>query len=231
MREAAVLAGGRSRRMGTDKALLEVAGRPLIARSLDWLGERFDRLLVSVSRDGPSREVEELLDAWTERGARLEVVRDRRAGRPGPLAAVEAVLGALEGPAVFVVAVDVPGLHPGLVDALCGRLVREGRLGVIPRWRRGLEPLYAAYRRALLSRVASLLDAGLRAPRCLADEPGVSVLDVRGPGEDAPPAGGGASFVSAASPAAIFHNLNAPSDLQDTAWSGQDDRGATNEER
>ena len=38
---AAILAGGRSRRMGRDKSMLEIGGIPVIRRIADTMGEMF----------------------------------------------------------------------------------------------------------------------------------------------------------------------------------------------
>ncbi|MBI3920523.1 MAG: NTP transferase domain-containing protein, partial [Armatimonadetes bacterium] len=43
---AAVLAGGRSLRMGTDKALLPLEGKPMVVRQVELLQTAFERVLV-----------------------------------------------------------------------------------------------------------------------------------------------------------------------------------------
>lgn len=77
-----LLAGGLSRRMGgRDKALLEVGGETLIARSAARLGPQVERLIVNANGD-PAR--------FAFLG--LPVVADETADRPGPLAGVLAAL-------------------------------------------------------------------------------------------------------------------------------------------
>ena len=49
-----VLAGGRSRRMGTEKALILLGGRPLLAHVVERLGPQFDALVVNANGD-PAR--------------------------------------------------------------------------------------------------------------------------------------------------------------------------------
>ncbi len=45
-----LLAGGRSKRMGQDKAMLEIAGRPLYRRVIDLMRGLFDQVLISGER-------------------------------------------------------------------------------------------------------------------------------------------------------------------------------------
>ena len=46
-----ILVGGKSRRMGRDKAFLEVAGRPLFEIILDLFRESFSRILLVGNRE------------------------------------------------------------------------------------------------------------------------------------------------------------------------------------
>lgn len=97
----AILVGGKSRRMGSDKALVSVQGRPMITRVADALAV-LDRV-VAVGRNGTLEGIPCLPD----------VRRDVR----GPLAGLLTALTAAEGP-VVVVAVDQPFLRPETVAML-----------------------------------------------------------------------------------------------------------------
>ena len=91
-----VLAGGASTRMGTDKALIDVAGRPMIDHVTSALSEVCTDLLI-VGRRGD-------LNA-------IPCVPDDHPGRLGPAAGVATALRVAEGQAVLVVAVDQPFLR------------------------------------------------------------------------------------------------------------------------
>ena len=137
---AVLLAGGASRRMGRDKALLPFGGRPLWERQvarLRALGP--DEILGS----GPRRE---------GFPADLRCVADSPAAAGlGPLAGVAAALRAIAAPRALVVAVDLPELSEEFLRALLDR-ARAGGLG--PRARGGArgepQPLAALYPRACL---------------------------------------------------------------------------------
>jgi len=202
VREAAVLSGGRSRRMGAEKALLDVGGASLLERALRAFGERFQRLLVSVSSEGPSASCEEVVLRARREGLRVDVVADLRAARDGPLAGIEAILAALEGPAALFVPADAPAIEPRLIDALLSRAAGDVR-GVVPCWSGGVEPLFAVYGRGLLDDVRELLDRGRPEARGLAGLGGVEVVPLErlAPGLD---------------PREVFRNLNTPADYR--AW-------------
>lgn len=139
---AALLMGGRSSRMGQDKALIEVDGQPLWWvqwRKLRAL--RPDRLILS-ARDGQDAPIPP---------APAVVVRDAVADI-GPLGGLVACLEAiqLDGPEalLLVLGVDLPRLPVALLQDLVFAADR-GR-GVVLRHTRGYEPLAAVYPPAML---------------------------------------------------------------------------------
>ena len=103
----AILAGGESRRLGRDKALLPWSGKPLILHPYDVLQEVMAEVVaVSV----PGRGYEDL-------GVRL--THDRFEGQ-GPLAGLHAALEWARPRPVFVVACDLPFVSAELVTHVAG---------------------------------------------------------------------------------------------------------------
>lgn len=142
---AAILAGGQSRRMGQDKSLLHLEGQPLIARIYEQLREQFDEILVSTN--APEKH------AFL--GARL--VPDRVPGT-GPLMAIASALEAARHDRVFVVACDIPVIHLPTARRMLALADRFDC--VIPQSERGLEPLFAVYRKTALAAMREALQAG-----------------------------------------------------------------------
>lgn len=148
----AVLAGGASRRMGTDKGLIEIAGRPMALWVLD---------AVLAGLEDPPEEVmfvanaggyEDLAESVTLAPAR--VLADLRPGL-GPLAGIETALAAASSNYVFVAACDLPLVDPGLVRELARH---ASGAAVIPVTDSGSEPCFAIYSRSCLEVVGGLLD-------------------------------------------------------------------------
>ncbi|MFO7291922.1 MAG: molybdenum cofactor guanylyltransferase [Actinomycetes bacterium] len=108
-----ILAGGRSSRMGSDKAGHVVAGRPMI----EWVGAALDAVsdrVVVAGRDDPV--------------AGYAPIPDPGPSHRGPLAGVVAALEAF-GDAVVVVATDQPWVR---AETLRGLIERMGDLPVVP---------------------------------------------------------------------------------------------------
>lgn len=140
----AVLAGGRSSRMGADKSRLRVDGETLLARQLRLLREAGAR----------ERIVAGTADGW-ELEPGIRGVADRESGL-GPLAGLEASLSACTHEWLLVLAVDLPGMSAESLRRLLSFLA-PGR-GVVP-WRDGFaEPLVAVYPKAALAEVTARLD-------------------------------------------------------------------------
>jgi len=140
-----VLAGGQSSRMGRDKAVLEIDGIPLALRA----AEELSRVCGAVALVGdPAR--------YGHLG--LSVIPDSYPGQ-GPLAGIEAALGATRTDANLVVACDMPALNGGILTEL---LSAEADCA-LPRYPDGkLEPLCAAYSRRCHSAIREALEAGVR---------------------------------------------------------------------
>jgi molybdopterin-guanine dinucleotide biosynthesis protein A len=159
---AAIIAGGRARRLGgVAKPFLRVGGRTIAERQLAVLRPLFSRVLAVVA---------EAADAapWGELG--IATVADAVPGA-GPLAGVAAALASLPaGASVVCVAGDLPFLAPRLLAAL--RDADAGALTVVPRVDGRAEPLCARYATRLLSEAQARLADGRLALHRLIEEAG-----------------------------------------------------------
>jgi molybdopterin-guanine dinucleotide biosynthesis protein A len=129
----AVLAGGGGRRIGGDKAIVELDGRPLLSYPIDALRAVLGEIAVVAKR----RTVLPPL-----RGA-ATVYHEPDEPRH-PLAGVVHALRLAHGRAVVAVAADMPLVGPALVRALV-EADAGGRPAVVPRAGGRLQPLCARY--------------------------------------------------------------------------------------
>lgn len=135
-----ILAGGQSRRMGTDKALLGFEGVPLVERSVNTLLPLFQTVAIV------AKDVERFRFL---RGAHL--VRDLFEEQHA-LGGIYTALSYFSGKGCFIFACDLPFLNPLLISAMLRE--RNGYDLLVPRSRRGLEPLHAIYTERCLERIA-----------------------------------------------------------------------------
>jgi molybdopterin-guanine dinucleotide biosynthesis protein A len=141
---AIVLAGGQSRRMGRDKALLELNGEPLLRRVVRRLAEVTNEIVVV-----GSMEYAPLVE-----GLNATVVPDRWPGR-GPLGGLGTGLAAVASPVALVVGCDMPALAPALLLLLADACADHD--AAFPRLGDRLEPLPAACRTSILPAIERLL--------------------------------------------------------------------------
>jgi molybdopterin-guanine dinucleotide biosynthesis protein A len=128
---ALLLAGGRSRRMGFDKATLVVAGEPLWERQIRILRELSPAVLWVSARSRPLWCLPE-----------IEVVPDEST-LGVPLCGLAASLRRLQTSHLLVLAIDLPRIPAEHLQKLCN-LARPGS-GVIPLNEDYFEPLCAIY--------------------------------------------------------------------------------------
>ena len=135
---AAIMAGGKSKRMGQDKAWIELDGEPLIKRVADVLALVADEVIV-VAND-PKYE-----------SLGLRVVRDRYP-TGGALGGIATGVGAAANDTVLVAACDMPFLSADVWHLLLGH---AGEADVIiPRIGGEYETLHALYTKACVPQMA-----------------------------------------------------------------------------
>lgn len=146
----AVLTGGRSTRMGRDKALLRLDGLPLASRVAGVLAAAGADPVVAVGGDLPGL-----------RAAGLVAIADRRRGA-GPLAGIATALTEVGSHDVVVVlACDLVAASPAAVRAVVEALEAEPSAPVaVPVVDGRVEPLHAAWRRSALGAVEQSLVRG-----------------------------------------------------------------------
>jgi molybdenum cofactor guanylyltransferase len=138
----AVLAGGQGRRIGGDKATVELDGRPLLAYPVDALREVVDEVVVVVKADTQLPELEDVA-VWVEPDGAFH-----------PLAGVVHALRMAAGRPVLACAMDLPLLTPEVLRSLLEAPV-EGAPAVVPRAGGELQPLAALYTPLALAGLAA----------------------------------------------------------------------------
>ncbi|MDR3459878.1 MAG: molybdenum cofactor guanylyltransferase [Verrucomicrobiae bacterium] len=140
---AVILAGGKSSRMGSDKAFMEVDGQTLLARQIQVVRAAGAAKVFISGRTGAD---------YSAYG--LRVLEDKFADA-GPLAGIHSALEATISPLLLVLAVDLPGMTADFLRQLA--VGCPDHTGMVPRLKGNLEPLAAVYPKAALPLAAFLL--------------------------------------------------------------------------
>jgi molybdenum cofactor guanylyltransferase len=157
---AIVLAGGKSSRMGTDKASLELDGEPLLVR-VTRIAAAATALVVVVAAEG---------QALPSLAPSVIVVRDAVPDE-GPLRGIATGMAALVGrvEAAFVATTDAPFLHPAFIARLADLRDAGDHDAVIPRVDGADHPLTAIYALRVREPVDELLASGIRRARAIGE--------------------------------------------------------------
>ncbi len=140
-----VLAGGRSTRMGTNKALLEFGGVRIIERLLQTLRPLFSEVAIVAS------------DATAYSYLGVPVWPDRIPGT-GALGGLYTAVVSSAFPQTFCIACDMPYPNAAVI-AYLQRLAPDSDV-VVPRTADGYQPLHAVYGKGCTAAMESLLRAG-----------------------------------------------------------------------
>ena len=194
-----VLAGGRSRRMGTPKAALEWHGSTLLRRVTGLVARAVDGPVLVVG--SPAQNLPALTPG-------VRVLDDPREGL-GPLQGLAVGLADVAaGPAgaAFVCSTDMPFLHPAFVRRVVGSL-HAGVEVAMPVAHGHPQPLAAAYRTTLAADVARWVSDGERRLTTVAARSRVALLHPDDLLADGALAAVDPDLMS-------LHNLNRPADYR-----------------
>jgi molybdopterin-guanine dinucleotide biosynthesis protein A len=142
---AFVLAGGLATRMGRDKALLGLDGRPLIEHALAKLRTLGFSPRIIGSRPDLARFAPIIADNYSQ---------------VGPLGGIEAALTASDAEQNLFLAVDLPWLPVDFLHWMMERANYTDALATVPRFQGLPQPLCAVYSRAMLPHVKAALVEG-----------------------------------------------------------------------
>lgn len=147
---AVVLAGGRATRMGgADKGWVELAGRPLIDHVLDRLRPQVDEILINANRSQARYQT------------LAPVIGDDNPDYLGPLAGMQAGLGAARHDWVLFVPCDGPALPRDLMARFRAALTPQTEL-VVAHDGDWLQPVVALLHKSLLPSLSTALAEGER---------------------------------------------------------------------
>ena len=138
-----ILAGGRSRRMGLNKAFLEINGKPIVDQIIDIFRDTFEG--VTLVTNSPSEYLH--LD--------VRIVTDLIPDK-GALGGIYTGLFYSLSPHIFVAACDIPFLEKGFIDYMVSK---AGNYDVVvPHPSDGLQPLHAIYSKGCSRHIEALIE-------------------------------------------------------------------------
>lgn len=183
---AFVLAGGKSTRMGSDKAFVILEGRSLLARALDLARSVSENVRIVGDATKFAKYAPTIEDIFTN---------------CGPLGGIHAALRASQAELNLILAVDVPFVAPGFLRYLATRAQSaRSTLVTVAYAAGGWQPLCAVYRRQFADAAEQALRTGRYKIDALFGESRIQRITE----EDLRTAGFSTT---------MFRNLNTPGDL------------------
>ena len=192
-----VQAGGGSTRFGADKAMVELGGKTLLARTVE--------MVASVCE-----ETRIVAPAGKYSDATVAIVTDRWPGQ-GPLGGILTALDFSnerfrdadgKGACALIVSCDMPFLTQEWLAYLCERAVKSTACVVVPESENGLEPLCACWRTEAAEAVQAAFDGGVRKVTEAMKRLSMEVLDE-------------AAWKRFDTDGRLFWNMNTPADYEE----------------
>ncbi len=134
---ACILAGGQSKRMGKDKGLVELDGKPMVVHVIDTIEKIVSPIIISTNN----------YDEYSKFG--YKVIEDVYP-LAGPIGGLYSCLYHTKNDCVLIVACDMPYINEGLIEYLISKTDNSSDI-IVPSHRGLIEPLCAIYNKRILS--------------------------------------------------------------------------------
>jgi len=181
-----VLAGGKSRRMGSDKALLVIDGETQLSRAVRLLEAHLDRVVVSTRAD----------QAGDAERSKFEQIVDRYEDM-GPVAGILSAMDSNNEVSWLVLACDLPNIDDATIAYLLEQSSTDHPVTAYKSVHDDLpEPLCAIYRPDSRALISGFVNQGIICPRKMLINSDTKLLAQPSPG--------------------ALHNINSPEDLAGT---------------
>lgn len=182
---AVILAGGKSSRIGQNKALLKVGENRMLEEAVKILSGEFDEILISANDD-------------SYKDLNRRVIHDIHKNL-GPLGGVHATLQQSRHHTNFFTACDMPFMDVRLAVYLISLV--EGYDAVVPKIGEYYQPLFAVYTKNCLPAVENLIHNGRRKLSAFYDNVKVKFVNLE-------------ELRKFGNPDVMFFNINTPLDIE-----------------
>lgn len=171
MISAVIQAGGRSQRMGGDKGVVALQGRPLVEHLLERLEPLADEVVLITNQPR------------TYRYLNVPLASDSRPYQ-GAAFGLMTALQAAKYPRVILAAVDMPLVSPALYALLLDELNDGDLAAAIPVWQGFWQPFHGVYAPAIcLPDIQKQINRGVMAVKEILTPLSIKLLEVTGSGD------------------------------------------------
>lgn len=181
----AILAGGKSSRMGFDKQLIELNGENIVKRNTDKLISIFDEIIVVTNNQ----------DFYKDKKY-IKTIKDI-IFQKGPLSGIHSALKISKSQYVYFLACDMPEIDLRFIEFMKSKIKNNDIEICIPSIKGKVEPFNGFYSKKLITRIEKLLESDILAIRELIVRSKHLIIDVEKQTDNN-----------------IFLNLNTQEDLQ-----------------
>lgn len=148
-----VLAGGKSKRMGKDKAFLDFKGKPFLRHILEKLSEISDNIVVVINKD--ISNYSGIIEGFPQ----VSLVKDLFPYE-GPLNGVISAKNYVKHEKVFISTCDIPVISTEFIKYLAGKIERHDM--VLPIVNGKKQPLNTVYKKSSLEVIENIFKNGNR---------------------------------------------------------------------
>lgn len=139
-----ILAGGQSKRLGVDKALISLKDKPIIVRTIEKIYSKSDDILIVTKSEKRAKNIEQVLEEP------VKVIWDDEPSFETPLIGILTGFKRALNENILLLGCDMPLINPEVIDLIieCYSKASSRYCAVVPQHPNGyIEPLCAIYKK------------------------------------------------------------------------------------